>query len=147
MSRPLPFLALGLGGACFSSSFSAVEDEGISNHSSPSILNGLIKNGQSFVSMFTDSIASALEMGTGDDLTIAVEISDNGSARRFREDGVAVVEPAGPENNLQKPCKCQDAGRCKGQELTSKYSPPHHRVGPTNTSVASLPGPTSKVGP
>jgi hypothetical protein len=77
------------------------EDEGISNHSSPSILNGLIKNGQSFVSMFTDSIASASDMGTGDDLTIAAEISDNGSARRFREDGVAVVEPAGAENNLQ----------------------------------------------
>ena len=51
--------------------------------------------------MFTDSTASASDIGTGDDFTIAAEISDNGSARRFREDGVAVVEPAGPENNLQ----------------------------------------------
>jgi len=83
------------------SSASATENEGISNHSSPSTLNGLIKNGQSFVSMFTDSAASTSDMGTGDDLTIAVEISDDGSARHFREDGVAVVEPAGPENNLQ----------------------------------------------
>ena len=100
-SRPLPFLALGLGGACFSSSCSAEEDEGISNHSSPSMFSGLTKNGQSFVSMFTDSTASASDIGTGDDLTIAAEMSDSGSARRFREDGVAVVEPAGPENNLQ----------------------------------------------
>ena len=60
-----------------------------------------MKNGQSFVSMFTDSTASASDIGTGDDLTIAAEISDNGRARRFREDGVAVVEPTGPENNLQ----------------------------------------------
>ena len=111
MSRPLPFLALGLGGARFSSSFSVVEDEGISNHSSPSTLNVLIKNGQSFASMFTDSTASASEMGTGDDLTIAAEISDNGSARRFREDGVAVVEPTGAENNLRESDKlCQYPG-------------------------------------
>ena len=65
------------------------------------MLNGLMKNGQSFASIFTDSTASASEIGTGDDLTIAAEISDNGSARRFREDGVAMAEPAGPENNLQ----------------------------------------------
>jgi len=51
--------------------------------------------------MFTDSTASASDMGTGDDLIIAAEISDNGSARRFREDGVAVVELTGPENNLR----------------------------------------------
>lgn len=61
-----------------------------------------MKNGQSFVSMFTDSTASASEMGTGDDLTIAAEIADNGCARRFREDGVAVAEPAGTENNLRE---------------------------------------------
>ena len=102
MSRPLPFLALGLGGTGFSSFSAAAEDEGISNHSSPSIFSGLMKNGQSFASMFTDSMASASEMGTGDDLIIAAEISDNGSARRFRDDGVAVIEPAGPEKNLQK---------------------------------------------
>ena len=66
------------------------------------MFNGLMKNGQSFASMFTDSTASASEIGTGDDLIIAAEISANGSARRFREDGVAVVEPAGPEKNLQK---------------------------------------------
>jgi hypothetical protein len=51
--------------------------------------------------MFTDSTASASEIGTGDDLTIEAEISVNGSARRFRADGVAVVEAAGPENNLR----------------------------------------------
>lgn len=59
-----------------------------------------MKNGQSFVNMLTDSMASASDMGTGDDLTIAAEISVNGSARRFREDGVLVVEPVGPENNI-----------------------------------------------
>lgn len=59
-----------------------------------------MKKGQSLVSILTDSMASAPEMGTGDDLIIAAEISDNGSARRLREDGVAVVEPAGPENNI-----------------------------------------------
>jgi hypothetical protein len=41
-------------------------------------------------------------MGTGDDLTIAAEISVNGSARRFREEGVAVIELVGDENNLKK---------------------------------------------
>jgi hypothetical protein len=47
-------------------------------------------------------MASASDIGTGDDLTIAAEISDNGSARRFREDGVVTVEPTGAENNLEK---------------------------------------------
>jgi hypothetical protein len=47
-------------------------------------------------------LASADEMGTGEDLTIAVATSDVGKARRLRAIGVEADPVAGVENNLQK---------------------------------------------
>jgi hypothetical protein len=46
-----------------------------------------------------DSFASAVEMGTGDDLTIAAMTSDKGKARRFLL-GVNDVPVAGLEKSL-----------------------------------------------
>ena len=73
---------------------------GISNQSSPSISSFLRKNGHNFVSMATESSASATEMGTGEDLIIAAVTSEAGRALRFRGD-VADNDPlVGVENNL-----------------------------------------------
>ena len=75
-------------------------EAGISNHSSPAMLSSFTKKGQSFVSMESDSLASADEMGTGEDLITAVTTSGVGNARRFRVVGV-VDEPAtGAEKSL-----------------------------------------------
>ena len=41
------------------------------------------KNGQSLINIDMDSFASAVEMGTGDDLTDAAIVSVIGKARRF----------------------------------------------------------------
>lgn len=49
------------------------------------------------MSMSTDSFASEVDIGTGEDLTIAVTTSRVGKARRFRE---GVEEP--PELPLEK---------------------------------------------
>lgn len=52
------------------------------------------------VSIVIESLASATEIGTGDDLIIAFATSDAGNALRFR-DGVERDEPlAGVENSL-----------------------------------------------
>lgn len=71
---------------------------GISSHSSPPTSIGRRKNGQSFARSSSDSCASALEIGTGEDLRTATAISDTGIARRLR----TVVEPPGLEKSLRK---------------------------------------------
>lgn len=107
-SSALAYLPLeGLGGAFFlgvtpSTDVVAVEvpDAGISSHSSPAILRRFKKNGQSLVSITSDSLASAVEIGTGEDLIIAVVTSGVGNARRLRDVGVEDNPVAGIENNL-----------------------------------------------
>jgi hypothetical protein len=74
------------------------EGAGISTHSSPWISNFFKKNGQSFTRRINDSVASAAEIGTGEDLITAVATSRIGRARRFRP-GVA-LPLVGVENNL-----------------------------------------------
>ena len=73
---------------------------GISSHSPPEILSFLRKNGHSLISMSIDSLASAVDIGTGDDFTIAVTTSAVGNARRFLA-GVDVPPVVGLENNLK----------------------------------------------
>lgn len=73
---------------------------GISSHSAPAMLSSLMKNGQSLASILKDSLASAVEMGTGDDLMIAVATSEVGKARRLRLVGVAEEPVAGVEKSL-----------------------------------------------
>jgi hypothetical protein len=84
------------------STFIAGEGAGISKNSSPEKLSFLKKNGHRLTSMFMDSLASAVEMGTGDDLITAVMTSLVGRARRFLE-GVDDPDAAGMENSLQNP--------------------------------------------
>ena len=73
---------------------------GISSHSSPEISILFKKNGHSSESIVTDSFASAVEMGTGDDLMTAAITSLAGRQRRFRPEGVDVDPVVGFENNL-----------------------------------------------
>ena len=54
------------------------------------------------MSIASDSCASASESGTGDDLMIAAATSGCGIARRLRALGVAEVDPAGLEKNLDE---------------------------------------------
>lgn len=61
----------------------------------------LRKNGQSVVSRLSDSWASAEEMGTGEDLTIARATSEVGNARRLRAVGVE-LDPTGDEKSLRE---------------------------------------------
>lgn len=60
-----------------------------------------MKNGHSFAKMERDSFASAEEIGTGDDLIIAVATSDVGNARRFRAVGVVEEPGVGVEKSLE----------------------------------------------
>ena len=53
----------------------AVFEDGISIHSSPDILSFFTKNGQSLINIDMDSFASAVEMDTVGDLTIATMTS------------------------------------------------------------------------
>jgi len=78
----------------------AVLEDGISIHSSPDILSFFTKNGQSLINIDMDSFASAVEMGTGDDLTIAAITSVIGKARRFLL-GVSDVPAVGLEKSIQ----------------------------------------------
>jgi hypothetical protein len=77
----------------------AVVEDGISIHSCPDILSFFTKNGQSLINIDIDSFASAVEMGTGDDLTIAAMMSVIGKARRFLL-GVKDVPAVGLEKSL-----------------------------------------------
>lgn len=72
---------------------------GISSHASPAMSICLRKKGQSFVSRFSDSWASAKEIGTGEDFTIASDTSEVGSVRRLRAVGVE-LDPTGDEKSL-----------------------------------------------
>jgi len=101
------FLALvgpGLGGApdlpVSTLSEAVASDAGISSHSTPAMLSCLRKKGHRFVRIVRDSFASAEDIGTGEDFTIAVATSEAGSARRFLVVGVE-EDPTGVENNIQ----------------------------------------------
>lgn len=91
-------VALELEAAAASSSGSA--GAGISSHSSPETFSSRRKKGHIFVSILSDSCASAVESGTGEDFTTAAATSDAGMARRLRVARVAVAPPAGFEKYL-----------------------------------------------
>lgn len=76
-----------------------VLEDGISIHSFPDIFSFFTKNGQSLINIDMDSFASAEEIGTGDDLTIAAMTSVIGKARRFLL-GVNDVPVVGLEKSL-----------------------------------------------
>ena|SRR5882762_10370593 len=78
----------------------AVVGAGISTHSSPPMFISFRKNGQRLVRRLRDSWASADEIGTGEDFTIASTTSDVGRARRLRAAGVA-LDPVGEEKSLR----------------------------------------------
>jgi hypothetical protein len=65
------------------------------------MVSSFTKNGHSFARIERDSFASAEDIGTGDDLMIAVATSDVGSARRFRAVGVAEEPDVGVEKSLE----------------------------------------------
>jgi len=73
--------------------------EGISSHSLPAISRGRRKNGQSVVSSFNDSLASRVDIGTGEDLITAAATSEAGRTLRLRVVGVE-VGPTGAEKSL-----------------------------------------------
>jgi len=111
-SSALSFLFLtgepGLGGAVglvgLPSAFVVSEAEvgaGISSHSSPAMSISLRKNGQRLERRWRDSWASADEIGTGEDFTMASATSDVGKARRLRAVGV-MFDPAGEEKSLRR---------------------------------------------
>ncbi len=81
-------------------SLSGSAGAGISSHSSPETLSSRRKNGHIFVSIPSDSCASARESGTGDDLMTMAATSDAGIARRLRAVGAAVAPPTGFEKYL-----------------------------------------------
>jgi len=91
---------LGLVGVSSTIDMPVLAVAGISSHSSPEISILFKKNGQSSESIIIDSFASAVEMGTGDDLMTAAITSLAGRQRRFRPEGVDVDPVVGFENNL-----------------------------------------------
>lgn len=76
---------------------------GISNQSSPAIRSCVRKKGQSSLSITRLSCASAMDMGTGDDLTMEGTTSAMGRAFRFLdlELGVPGTEEAGAVKSIQ----------------------------------------------
>lgn len=100
---PAAFL-VGLGGidllTALVSESCADDVGGISSHSLPAISRGRRKNGQSVVSNLSDSFASRVDIGTGEDLMIAAATSDVGRALRLRIVGVE-VGPTGAEKSIQ----------------------------------------------
>jgi hypothetical protein len=99
-----PLLGPGLAGRRFlrgldSTSSVAEFCVGISSHSSFAISSFLRKKGQRSASISRESLASAREMGTVDDLITAWATSDVGNARRLRDVGVA-VDATGEEKSL-----------------------------------------------
>lgn len=73
---------------------------GISSHASPPMVSCFKKKGHSFASIASESAASAEDIGTGDDLTMAGFTSDMGSARRLRTVEDEVDPSAGVEKIL-----------------------------------------------
>ena len=71
-------------------------EAGISSHSLLEMTTVFKKNGHNCMSMLNDSFASALEIGTGEDLMTTARTSATGIALRFRV-GVVVVLDAAPE--------------------------------------------------
>jgi len=78
----------------------AVFVDGISSHVSFPISFCRRKKGHNLTSIPNDSLASAAETGTGEDLMTAWATSDMGKALRFRVIGDAVVLVEGAENIL-----------------------------------------------
>ncbi len=104
----------------------------------PEMFSLFRKNGHSFNSISKDSLASAADMGTGEDLMTAFTTSDIGNARRFLFEGVDVDDPeTGPENNLKG--KLHEGNRStKRGKHTSKHSQRHRPSGQVN-NVAVFP--------
>lgn len=73
---------------------------GISSQSSPPISSLRRKKGQSLTSRSSDSYASAVDKGTGEDLMILSTTVGVGNVRRLREEGVAVTAPDGLEKSI-----------------------------------------------
>jgi hypothetical protein len=112
------FFLLGLASTC-----TAALEEGISSQASPAMVSSLMKNGHSFARIEMDSFASAEEIGTGDDLMIAVATSDVGNARRFRAVGVVEEPVVGVEKSLDS--SVRDGATSKNKEKrTSRHSLP-----------------------
>jgi hypothetical protein len=61
-----------------------------------------MKKGQSLARIERDSLASADEMGTGDDLTTAVTTSDVSKVLRLRAEGVEEEPTADLEKSLEQ---------------------------------------------
>lgn len=99
---------------------------GISNQSSPAIRSCVRKKGQSSLSITRLSCASAMDMGTGDDLTMEGTTSAMGRAFRFLdlELGVPGTEEAGAVKSLQGSFpmgqKSESSTFTKSRKLTSK---------------------------
>jgi hypothetical protein len=93
-------------------------EEGISSHSLLEMATAFKKNGHNCMSMLSDSFASALEIGTGEDLITTARTSATGIALRFRV-GVEVVLDAAPEleKSLNK-MKKSEAGLGKNMKRT-----------------------------
>ena len=125
------FVLLGLVSTC-----KATLEEGISSQASPAMVSSFKKNGHNFARMERDSFASAEDIGTGDDLMIAVATSDVGSARRFRAVGVAEEPGVGVEKSLEQHVKQNYFGN--KDKLTSRHCPPHHQDVLANNAVSFL---------
>ena len=103
ISRALSSLPLtGLAVPSLSASCLFDDAAGMSSHSSPPMLSCLRKKGHSWINIPMDSLASAVDIGTGEDFTIAWATSDVGSARRLRVIGEPIDPVTGVENNLKK---------------------------------------------
>lgn len=76
-------------------------EDGISSHSAPATVSFLRKKGQRSVRIARDSLASAVEIGTGEDLMMASATSVAGNARLFLPDGVPEAPVTGLENSIQ----------------------------------------------
>jgi hypothetical protein len=90
------FFLLGLAFTC-----RAGLEEGISSQASPAMVSSFMKNGHNFARIERDSFASAEDIGTGDDLMIAVATSDVGNVRRFRDVRVVEEVVVGVEKSLE----------------------------------------------
>jgi hypothetical protein len=109
--------------------------DGISSHSFPAISRGRRKNGQSVVSSLSDSFASRVDIGTGEDLMIAAATSEVGRALRLRMVGVE-VGPTGAEKSLSNKESIKEEVRC--MILTSRHSRQHHPSDRVGSAVGSL---------
>jgi hypothetical protein len=96
----LSFLRDGLGGADASAPSVVTLVPGISSQSTPAISKDFKKKGHNSVRIERDCVASAEDIGTGDDFMTAFATSDAGRARRLRTLGEE-PDAAGVEKSLR----------------------------------------------